>query len=106
MQKINKEELRDKINSNEDIAVIEVLEPEEYKKGHIKNAINIPLGEIATKVRDKFDFDQEIVVYCSDYNCEASPTAAEKLKHTGFNHVYDYAGGKDEWKQAGYPMEQ
>jgi len=105
MNKINKEELRDKIQSDDDITVVEVLEPQEYKKGHIKEAINIPLGEIVSKARDKFDFDKKIVVYCSDAECDASPTAARKLKDSGFNHVYHYAGGKKEWQQAGYPME-
>lgn len=104
MQKINKEELKDMMENN-NIVVIEVLEPEEFKKEHIKGAINIPLDKIVIESKDRFDFDQEIAVYCSDYDCEASPTAAKKLKDSGFSHVYDYAGGKKEWKEAGYPMQ-
>ena len=104
MKTISKEELKDKL-SNQDTVIIEVLKPEKYKKEHIKGAINIPLKKIATEAKKRFNMDQEIVVYCSDYECTSSPTAAKKLNDAGFSNVYDYEGGKKEWKEAGYPME-
>ena len=104
MNKINKKELKDMMEHN-NIVVIEVLEPKEFKKEHIKGAINIPLAEIVSESKERFGFEQDIAVYCSDYDCGASPTAAKKLQNSGFTHVYDFAGGKKEWKEAGYPME-
>lgn len=104
MKTIKKEELKNKLD-NQDTVIIEVLKPEKYKKGHIKGAINIPLKTIATEAKKRFDKDQEIVVYCTDYDCTSSPTAAKKLEEIGFNNVYDYEGGKKEWKDANYPME-
>jgi len=104
MDKIKKDELKDKLENN-NVTLIEVLGPEQYEKSHIKGAINIPLENIATEAKDKFDKDDELVVYCSDYECTASPAAAKKLEDTGFTNVYHYAGGKKEWKESGYPME-
>jgi rhodanese-related sulfurtransferase len=104
MKKINIDELKEKM-TNEDIKLIDVLEPEQYEKKHIKNAINIPLKKIATEAKQRFDKDDELVVYCADYECSASPTAAKKLENSGFENVYDYAGGKKEWEDAGYPMQ-
>jgi rhodanese-related sulfurtransferase len=104
MKTIEKEELREKLE-NEKIILIEVLEEEKYKKEHIKGAINIPLKKIGTEAKQKFDKDDTIIVYCSDYDCTSSPTAAKKLNDLGFKNVYDYEGGKKEWKEAGFPME-
>ncbi len=104
MKAITKDELKDKLE-NGNIQLIEVLEEEEYNKAHIKGAINIPLKKIGTEAKQNYNTDDEIVVYCSDYDCTASPTAAKKLDSLGFSNVYDYEGGKKEWKEAGLPME-
>jgi rhodanese-related sulfurtransferase len=104
MKAITKDELKDKLEKG-NIQLIEVLEEEEYNKAHIKGAVNIPLKKIGTEAKQKYNTDDEIVVYCSDYDCTASPTAAKKLDSLGFSNVYDYEGGKKEWKEAGLPME-
>ncbi len=104
MKTIKKDELKEKIE-NEDITLIEVLSEKEFNKEHIKGAIHIPLKKIATEAKKRFQKEDEIIVYCSDYDCTASPTAAKKLTDMGFKNVYDYKGGKKEWKEAGLPME-
>jgi len=101
---IDREKLEDKLRE-EEVKLIEVLEPEEYERKHIKGAINVPLAEIGKEVKSKFDNESEIVVYCADKSCGASPKAAEKLDRLGFENVYDYEGGKKDWKEAGNPME-
>jgi|SRR6056297_291636 len=104
MKTIKRDELKEKLDSNE-VKLIEVLNEEDYNKEHIKGAMNIPLKRIGTEAKDKFDEDDHIVVYCSDVDCSASPTAAKKLDALGFKNVYDYQGGKKDWKDAGLPME-
>ncbi len=104
MKTITKDELKKKLE-NGNIHLIEVLGENEYNKAHIKGAINIPLKKVGTEAKQKFNEEDEIVVYCSDYDCSASPTAAKKLDSLGFKNVYDYEGGKKEWKEAGLPME-
>lgn len=104
MKKIATEQLREKLDKNE-IVLIEVLDEEQYQKSHLLGAINIPVNRIGTEVKQRFKPDQEIVVYCSDSACSASPTAAQKLTDLGFEHVFDYEGGKQAWREAGLPME-
>ncbi len=103
---ITKEELKHKLDHHEEITVIEVLGPEDYNEKHIKGAINIPVESIGYEVASKFDENTPIVVYCSNKSCTASPVAAKKLEKLGFSNVYDFEGGKKEWEEAGYPMEQ
>jgi rhodanese-related sulfurtransferase len=104
MKAITLEDLKKKLDDN-NVKLVEVLDEDAYKAEHIQGAINIPLKKIGTEAKDKFDKDDEIIVYCSDYSCSASPTAAKKLDKLGFNNVYDFEGGKKEWKDAGLPME-
>jgi len=104
MKTIKRDELKEKLDNNE-VKLVEVLDEEDYNKEHIKGAMNIPLERIGTEAKDKFDKEDHIVVYCSDFDCSASPTAAKKLDGLGFKNVYDYQGGKKDWKDAGLPME-
>ena len=101
---IDRDELEAKLASDKDVVLIEVLDEEEYEESHIEGAINIPLSNIGREIKGEFDTDQEIVVYCADIDCQASPKAAEKLDKLGYENVYDYAGGKKDWREAGNPM--
>lgn len=104
MKKIDLDTLKKKLE-NDEVILVEVLDKEDYEKSHIKGAINIPLKNIGAEAKERFNEDDEIVVYCSDEECTASPTAAKKLEDLGFKNVYEFEGGKKEWREAGLPME-
>lgn len=93
------------MENSEDLVVIDVLDEEYFEEEHLPGAVNIPLESIAVEARQRFDEDQEIVVYCKDEMCTASPTAAEKLEKLGFENVYDYEPGTEGWKEAGNEVE-
>lgn len=98
---IKAEELKKKLESGEDFILINVLNEDSFENEHIPGSINIPFTEIS-KHKDVLEVDKEIVVYCSDEECEASPIAAKKLSNLGFNNVVDFEGGLEEWKEKGY----
>lgn len=102
---IDRDTLKQKLDGDEDLHLIEVLAEKEFNRLHIKGAEHIQFGEIAKEANKRFSKDDEIVVYCADKDCTASPTAAEKLDSVGFTNVFDFEGGKAAWKEAGYPME-
>lgn len=80
----NKELNYKEIMKTEEYIIIDVRTKEEYAKGHIKNAINIPYDLI-----DKdLDISKEkiIFVYCKSGN--RSNKAYNTLKSLGYN-VYD-----------------
>ncbi len=51
------------------------------------------------------DRSAHIVVYCSSRACQNSPQAARRLVALGYENVYDYEEGKQDWIAAGLPTE-
>jgi rhodanese-related sulfurtransferase len=102
---IDRETLKAKLDSGEQVNLVEVLAEGEFERLHIKGAQNIPFGKVIEEAKRRFNKEEEIIVYCSDRECKASPKAAEKLETFGFSNVKEYPGGKKEWQEAGYPME-
>ena len=46
-----------------------------------------------------------MIVYCSNAGCPTSELAVKKLQAFGFRRVLDYAAGKEDWEQAGLPLD-
>lgn len=106
MQTIDRESLRRKLQNNDDLTLVEVLSRGNYEEFHLPGAINVPVhsDDFAERIQDLADKDQEVVVYCQNAECDASPRAAEKMEKLGFTKVFDYAAGKDDWREAGLPV--
>jgi len=108
MKTISKEDLKKMIDNGEDFILINVLPAEYFEKGHIPGSINVPVGDenfmdnVNMIVHDK---NKKVVVYCANFECQASPKAAQMLSDADYTDVYDYEGGIKEWDDAGYGLE-
>ena len=70
--------------------LLDVREPSEFEMGHIKNAVNIPLGQIRGRLNE-LPRDKEIIV-----NCQVglrSYIAVRILMQNGFDNVRNLSGG-------------
>ncbi len=85
--------------------VVDVLTSEEYSKSHIAGAVNIPLKQINRSTADRLDWNQQVIVYCYDYQCDLSSRAAWRLIQLGFTQVFRYKPGKMDWLANGLPFE-
>jgi rhodanese-related sulfurtransferase len=85
------------------LKVINVLSPEYYTDAHIKGSMNVPLDELKdfASITPK---DTTIVVYCAGYICSSSAQAWHTLHELGFDRLYAYEGGTNEWYQAKLPI--
>ena len=83
-----------------DVWVINVLSEEAYNDCHILGSLNVPLKKLKTAA-EKWNKEQEIIVYCASYTCPASKEAFKVLKELGFANIWAYEGGMKEWKQKG-----
>jgi len=103
---ISATDLKAKLDKEEKFKLVEVLSHESFAKGHIPHAINIPVDEIGERAPKELDKEEEIVVYCFDTACQASPNVAKKLMELGYKKVIDFEAGKEGWKEAGFKLEQ
>ena len=102
MKTISREELKEKLDCNENFRLVMALAEWAYQAKHIPGSIHFATMKEAIQSLNK---DDEIVVYCSDENCIASTALGQLLERNGYPHVLHFAGGLQEWEQAGYSLE-
>jgi len=82
--------------------LIDVREPLEYASGHILNAINIPLRNLA-KQQDKIATDRPVILYCTvGYR---TAIGLGTLHLLGLDNVMGYPPSVKGWKAAGKSLE-
>ena len=85
--------------------VLDVRENDEYKSGHVLNAIHIPLGKLKGRIGELLKYqDRPIVVVCRSGN--RSATACAILGKQGFAQAHNLAGGVVAWQKANLPLEK
>jgi rhodanese-related sulfurtransferase len=102
---ITRDELRRAIEAGS-VVVVETLRAEHFAQGHLPRAIHIHFEEIAERAPSLLtDKQAAIVTYCSNTACRNSEIAANQLAKLGYTNVRKYAEGKQDWEQAGLPLE-
>jgi rhodanese-related sulfurtransferase len=104
--KITLDELRARLEASPELVLVEALPEMYYADAHLPGAVNIPhdaVDELAPSVLP--DRDAEIVVYCANGPCRNSGIASARLLALGYTNVGDYHEGKQEWIDAGLPVE-
>lgn len=102
---ISRDELKSAIDAG-DVTVVETLRSEHFADRHIPGAIHIHFEEVADKAPALLpDKQAAIVTYCSNSACRNSDIAANRLISMGYTNVRKYADGKDDWEQAGLPLQ-
>jgi rhodanese-related sulfurtransferase len=96
-------ELDRMIKSGENISLIDVREPEDFAKGHIPGAINLPKAQWASlKGLSK---DKTNVVYCYTVVCHLAAAACVEFAGQGFP-VVELDGGFEQWKENDLDVER
>jgi len=82
--------------------VVDVRTPEEFAKGHLRDAKHIPLADLATRIGelDKSKAKQ-IIVVCQSGN--RADKAVKQFLAAGFTEVVSLEGGITAWEAAGLP---
>jgi rhodanese-related sulfurtransferase len=86
-----------------DALVVDVRPAADFAKGHIVNAVNIPINgfknQIGTLQKHK---DKPIVISCRSGS--QSSLACRQLRKEGFEDVYNLRGGVLAWQSANLPL--
>ena len=70
--------------------IIDVRGKEAFDKGHLINAVNIPLGEMRQRL-DEIPKDRPVYLQCR--SGQTSYNMVMALQHLGFDNVYNISGG-------------
>lgn len=84
------------LKSHENISVIDVRAEEDYRKGHIPGAVNLPKERWNTL--EGLSKNRTNVLYCYSQVCHLAATAAREFASHGYP-VMELEGGFDEWKE-------
>jgi adenylyltransferase/sulfurtransferase len=93
---ISVEQLRDRLEANEDLVVLDVREPHEVEIAALPGTLRIPLGQLPENLH-RLDSADEIVVHCKLGGRSAK--AVELMQAAGFRKVRNLTGGIDRWAQ-------
>jgi len=85
------------------ITVVDVRETDEWRDGHIRGAIHIPLGMLSDNL-GKIDQTKPVVTVCR--SGMRSLRGADILLGAGFEDVRSMAGGMNAWQSAHQPIKR
>lgn len=103
---IKREEIVQRRDGQAPMVLVEALPEKYYRDGHLPGAIHLPHDQVrelaASRLPDRNAF---IVVYCANAPCRNSQIAAQQLDALGYKNVAEYVEGKQDWVDAGLPLE-
>jgi rhodanese-related sulfurtransferase len=106
LAEITTQELWEKMERGEPFVLVDALAPIAFAAARLPGAINIPPPSVdGVHERRIPERDAEVVVYCANPSCESSVDVATRLVELGYTNVRHYPGGKQEWRDAGLPLE-
>jgi rhodanese-related sulfurtransferase len=83
--------------------VIDVRTPEEFAAGHLRDAKNIPLADLGTRIGElEKSKGRSVVVVCQ--TGARADKAVRQLAAAGFDDVVSLDGGLTAWQAAGLPV--
>ena len=99
---VNTTQLTQLVN-HKDAVLIDTRKAEDYQKGHIVNAINMPLADLVSGniPIDKYK-DKTVIAYC--VSGMSSKTACKYLLKAGIKNVCNLTGGINGWINEKLPI--
>ncbi len=102
IQMLTPTELTIKVN-REDAVLLDIRSADDFKKGHITSARNIPLAQLGKELSKlENDKNKPIIVVCQAGM--SAQGAAKQLISAGFGQVAVLRGGMSKWLEASLPV--
>lgn len=82
--------------------IVDIRPTEQFAKGHLIDARNIPLKDLAGRIGELAKFkEKNVIIVCQTGNQSAKAEA--QLKKAGFTNVYGLSGGVAGWQAQNLP---
>ena len=102
MNTITAKELKQKLDSKENLKLINAMEENKFRMKHIPGSLNLFRRE---DLEQNLSKDEHIIVYCTDNACNKSLMLYQLLEALGYKNIIRFAGGLYEWENEGYQLE-
>jgi rhodanese-related sulfurtransferase len=85
-------EVKQRLQANEKLNIIDVREPYEFEETNIPTAVNIPLGNVPMQIEELEHLkNEEVIMQCR--SGARSAAAQQFLLNAGFTNVKNLIGG-------------
>ncbi|PKM51920.1 MAG: sulfurtransferase [Firmicutes bacterium HGW-Firmicutes-7] len=81
--KIKEADLLEKVKANDEMVILDIRSAEDYAKGHVIGAINVPWGTAISDNITKIPQDKEVFIYC--YTGQTAGQAVMTMNLAGIN---------------------
>ncbi len=89
--------------NHENAVILDLRSENNFKEGHIINAINIPAERLSERQNELQKYkERHVILYCN--NGTESARATHILKHNGFEKIHCMKGGLLAWRNANLPL--
>ena len=95
MLQISPQELKNKLNSNAEVLLVDIREDWEREAYNI-GGVHIPMGDLMARLTE-IPKDKEVILYCE--KGIRSTIAIQRLEGLGFKSLYNLNGGMKAWKE-------
>jgi rhodanese-related sulfurtransferase len=102
MRTITRQELKARLEADEDIKLVMAVGGWTFRARHIPGSLGFPSPSCALRELGR---DDDIVVYSTDQHLQNSAAAFDALTAHGYRNVCCYTAGLADWEDAGYPVE-
>jgi rhodanese-related sulfurtransferase len=100
---VSAEDVKKSIDLNEQVVLLDVRTPGEFSRGKIAGSINLPVGDVLSKVESVIaDKNQKVYVYC--LSGSRSDIAVQQMVQLGYTNVFSLTQGLLAWRSKQYPV--
>ncbi|GAB3322904.1 rhodanese-like domain-containing protein [Haloplanus rallus] len=99
VEEVTPEELHDRLESGDSPQIVDIRGPREFAAGHIPGAINVPMGELPSRI-DEIDWADDVVVACpiGQSSIQAARLIGSYEDVDDAGSVRSMKGGYDAWE--------
>src|SRR5438128_1200133 len=103
IKQIGIDEVKEKLDSGDKFALVDVREESEFAKDHLPGALHLGKGIIERDIETRVpDLNTPMVLYCG--GGFRSALAADNLQKMGYKNVLSMDGGIRGWREKNYPL--
>ena len=106
--KVTAEEFIELVDKIPDLIVVDSRIPGDRKQGFVEGSVSLPDVDTTCETLPSVipKKDAPVLFYCNGVKCGRSAKAIKIALACGYNNIYWFRGGFEEWLEKGYPYLQ